>query len=111
MKWGVRRARRKETKQIKKDRKNASKYRRSLSDKELNDRISRLEKEKRLKQLTNEDLKPGRSEVSRILGQTGKKVLGTVATGIALYGIKFAITGQFNPQDAAGYVAPKPKNK
>ena len=130
MKWGVRKyqnedgtlteaGRRKRAKNIqrKKDnkkrmeRKKASDSRRLISDDELSKRIDRLQKEKRLKELTDEDLKPGRTAVKRFVKQHGGKVLGTAAVGAATYGLKVAITKDFNWKEAAQYITPKPKNK
>ena len=94
-----------------KDRKQASKNRRGLSDAELNKRIERLQTERRLKDLTDEDIAPGRTAVKQILTSSGKKVASTVITGAALYAIKAGLEGKFNAKEAAGYLAPKPKNK
>ena len=126
MKWGIRRyqnadgsltnAGRKRQAKInnkaqKKDRKAASKNRRTLSDADLKKRIERIKMEKQLKDLTAEDLNPGRKATSDILNSVGKKVAATVLTGAVLYGIKAAMTKQFNIAEAAKYMTPKPKNK
>ena len=63
MKWGVRRTEaqlararaKRENKETKKDRKAAVKNRRILSDSDINQRIDRLQKEQRLKDLTAQD--------------------------------------------------------
>lgn len=94
-----------------KERKQASKNRRNLSDAELNKRIERLQTERRLKDLTDEDIAPGRTAVKRILTSSGKKVASTVVTGTVLYAIKAGLEGKFSAKEAATYIAPKPKNK
>ena len=61
----------------------AAKYSSLLSDKELDKRIKRLEKEKRLRELTASELTPGKKAVSGFLSKHGDKVaaiiIGTVA--------------------------------
>ena len=119
MKWGKRRtkaqlerARQKaEDKAVKKARKQDVKNRRLLSDKELQDKINRIEKERKLKELTAEDVAPGKKAVSDILASSGKKAATTIATGAILYGVKAAMTKKFDVSDAASYMTPKPKNK
>lgn len=126
MKWGVRRYQNKDgsltnagrkrqakadDKAQRKDRKTASKNRRTLSDAELRKRTERLRMEKQLKDLTDEDLKPGRKATSEILKKVGRNVAVPVLTGAALYGIKAAMTKNFDVSEAAKYMTPKPKNK
>lgn len=67
--------------------------------------------EKRLKDLTDEDLNPGRKATSEVMKNVGKKVATTVIAGAAIYGVKAALTKHFDPVEAAKYMAPKPKNK
>ena len=64
-----------------KDRKHAMKNASLLSDKELDRRIKRLEKEKRLKELSEASLTPGKKMANEILTQNGKKVIG-IAVGM-----------------------------
>lgn len=129
MKWGVRRFEGKNGKLTPAGKKRYSKKRRTpsqvkvdqmrkdvknrhtLSDKDLDAKINRLRKENELTRLTNENLNSGRAEVSGILKSSGKQVLGKVATGVGLYAVKVALTKKFDLADAAGYLAPKPKNK
>ncbi len=88
MKWGIRRyqnsdgtlteagkkrARSAEKKAIKDDRKRASKDRSLLSDKELDTRIKRLEKEKRLRELTEQEVRRSKKYTDDILQNTGKQ--------------------------------------
>lgn len=119
---GYRVSKRKEYKQEKSIAKNAkkyskkeakirSKYRTGLTDKNLTDQISRMEKEKKLKQLTSENLNPGRREVSHFLSSNGKKVLGTVLVGASLYGAKKLVEKKFGKEAAefVSYGGPKKK--
>lgn len=121
MKWGVRRTpeqlgRKKPSekaldRQRKKQMKKNVKRRRLLSDQELSYAISRIEKEKRLRELTREEIGYGKKRARSVLSSIGSKTLMTVASGASIYAVKYAITKEFNPKEFAGYVAPKPKNK
>lgn len=124
MKWGVRRTpeqleraskkkqEKKAEKAIKKDRKAASRSRRRLSDKELADRIKRLENEKKLKDLTKKDTQPGRQAVKKALKSVAKNpVVRNFAIGAGAYAVKVALTKQFDVKEAAAYVAPNPHKK
>lgn len=110
MKWGVRRyenpdgtltdsgkkryRNKKERKALKKERKSkwkAVRNRSILSEKELSDRIRKLDLEKKLKNMTEEQLAPGRTAVKKVLGDVGKRVASTLLTGAALYTIKKAV--------------------
>ena len=123
MKWGVRRtpaqlakangkAKRKSEDNAKKsDMKKAVKSRRTLSDADLKKRIERIKMEKQLKDLTAEEISPGKKFVSEVLSSSGKKVATALVTGAVLYGTKAALTNQFYIKELAGYMTPKPKNK
>ena len=106
MKWGVTKGKRTS---VRSERKATSKKRRGLSDAELKKRVERLQSEKKLKDLTDADIAPGRSAVKRILSSSGEKAAKTIVSGAILLAVKTAVTKEFNPKDAAGYVAPKPK--
>ena len=95
----------------KRERANASKNRRQLSDEELNKRVKRLEQEKKLKNLTDEDVAPGRTAVKNFLKSTGGRVLTTAAVGGLVYAGHYAMTGKFDPQQAANYIFPNPNKK
>ena len=125
-KWGVRRFQNKDgsltkagKERIKEDsnqsekqqRKEASKNRRTLSDADLKKRIERMELERRMKDLTDKDVSPGKAFISDVLSNSGKRVATTVFTGAALYVIKAGLEGKINWKEAAQYLAPKPKNK
>lgn len=100
MKWGVRRtpaqlakangkAKRKSEDNAKKsDMKKAVKSRRTLSDADLKKRIERIKMEKQLKDLTAEEISPGKKFVSEVLSSSGKKVATALVTGAVLYGTK-----------------------
>ena len=81
------------------DMKTASKNRRSLSIEEIQKRIERIKLERQLKDLTDEELAPGRKFVKDIMSQSGKKALATIATGAMLYGAKAAVSKQFNAKE------------
>ena len=143
MKWGVRRYRNKdgsltaegkarakkradkaETHDKKEEYKQASKNRRNLSDEELSKRIKRLENEKKLKKLTEDNTRStGGKMVREILNDSGKKVVkAAVAGGVALLG-KAIIEGSFSggafnpnlakidPSEMARYLFPNPNKK
>ena len=126
MKWGIRRYRNKDgtlttagkkrlskdkDKAEKKERKVALKNRRSLSDVDLKKKIERLKMEKEFKNLTEEDIYPGRKYVGEIMSSAGKKALTVVAAGTMAYGVKVAMTKEFNIKEAAGYIAANPNKK
>ena len=101
----------------KNDARAAVRNRRTMSDEELDARIKRLEKEKKLKELTEDDIAPGKKFVKSVMRDSGKKVATTVVTGAALYAVKAALNKKADPKwkvdlsDLAGYVSTKPKSK
>lgn len=128
MRWGVRRyqnkdgsltpagkkraeeiAIKKEDDQIKQDRRADSRNRRRLDDKTLMERIGRLQNEKKLKDLTDEEINPGRAAAKDILKKAGIATATTVLTGGILFAVKSVIAGKFDPVDMLSYVTPKPK--
>lgn len=122
MKWGVRRyqnpdgsltpaGRKRYDKQVMASRKADVKNRRTLSDSEIEQKIKRLESEKKLKNLTEEDLSPGRKAASDILKSAGNKVLTAAAAGAAAYAVKVAMTKKFDVKEAASYIVPNPNKK
>lgn len=64
-----------------------------LSDAELNERINRLQNEKKLRELVESEVKPGRTAVAKILKGSALAVLGTVATAGLTYALKTASKG------------------
>lgn len=126
MKWGVRRYQNKdgtltsagkkhynkvENKEIKKARKQDVKNRRKLSDADLKKKIERLQTEKKFKDLTNDDISPGKTMASNILRSAGTKVLTAAVAGATAYAVKAAMTKKFDLAEAAKYVAPNPNVK
>ena len=115
MKWGIRRyenedgtlteaGKKRYNKQVKKDLKKRNKEwnkeASNVSDKELDDRINRLKKEKQLKELTA----PGKTFVSQVMSDAGKRVLTTAIAGAALYAGKAFITKKFNVDELGSAV-------
>ena len=72
----------------KKRNKEWNKNRSNMSDKELNDAIDRLKKEKQL----HDAIHPGEKYAKDIMSDVGKKVLVTAISGAALYGGKYFIS-------------------
>lgn len=119
MKWGIRRYQNPDgtltaagkKRAAKQARKQDYKNRRNLSDKELNDKLDRLQKEKRFKELSREDIQPGRTAVKNFLKSSGGKVLYTAAIGGLAYAGKAAMTGKVDLDQAATYLFPNPNAK
>jgi len=118
MKWGVRKGfvsptvtrTNKETK-VRAKRKDARRRRQVLSDKDLDQLVNRLQKEKKLKELLDGDLAPGRTATKKILASATGVVAGVALAGGMKYGIKAAMTKSFDIKEAASYVIPTPKKK
>lgn len=96
---------------MKKNRKEAYKNRRLLSDAELQARISRLNLEKQFRSLSRQDLHPGIEIVTDVLGVAGPQAMKTMTSGAILYGAKVGMTRKFSWEEAADYITPKPKKK
>lgn len=92
MRWGVRRYldSRKERRAQRKERRKLRKSIRGMSNKELQDHLTRIQNEKKLRDLIDEDTQPGRTAVKRALATTGKVVLGAALTGVAMHLVKTA---------------------
>lgn len=98
MKWGQRkdavktsiskrRTQNKQLRSIKKKRRQADRLRSTLSDKELDRRVKRLEKEERLHTLTKKNVNTGRTETSKILKRAGATIATTALVGAGTYAI------------------------
>jgi len=118
MKWGVRRyensdgtlteagkkryskkdKKKEARKKARNDRWDAVKNRSTMTAEELDKRIRKLELEKRLKSLTEEQLAPGRTATKKVLGDVGKRVASTLLTGASLYAIKKAVFNKAYPK-------------
>jgi hypothetical protein len=102
MHWGIRnRIQRRRTKKETRTRAAREQLllrRRQISDTDLKTFVERLNNEKKLKALINEDLKPGRTAVKKFLGSTGGRVAATVATGAATVAVKYAVERKLTPK-------------
>ena len=67
--------------------------------------------EKQLKELTNDDINPGRNYVHDLLKSTGKKVIPVMLAGAASYAAKAAMEKKFDIKEAAKYIAANPNKK
>ena len=97
---------------IKKERLKDSRNRFKISSDKLKEKIARLETEKRLKDLTYEQIAPGRKAAKEVLAQIGKRTVSSVLSGAALYGIKTLISKQYDKRELANavyYGGPKKK--
>lgn len=108
MKWGVRkdskasrpRKPRKES-ATERIRRNALARRRTLKSSDLDMLVKRLESEKRLKTLLNEDLNPGRAFVNETLRKVGPKLATAVVTGAGMYVVRGVLTKEWGLSDLA----------
>lgn len=95
----------------KRSRKKSLKSIRGLTDEELTKRIERIKLEKKYKDLTMEDIAPGKKTVNEILGSSGKKVATMAVTGAMAYAVKVALTKKFDAKEAANYIGANPNKK
>lgn len=102
MRWGVKRGivksgaeRTSREDKVRAKRKDAKRRRQVLSDKDLDGLVKRLEQEKKLKTLLDDDLAPGRTVTKKLLANAGTKVVGTVAAGVGVWAVKTALEGGF----------------
>lgn len=65
------------------ERRKADKYSSLLSDKELDKRIRRLEKEKRLRELTASEVNSGKKATNEFLSKYGNQIAGIVIAAVA----------------------------
>ena len=77
----------------------------SMSDSEIQSRIKRLEMEKRLSTLSNEDRNPGMNFVKNALKDSGKQVLTTVGKNAMIGGLRYATDKSFTGKDFAKSLA------
>ena len=80
------------------------KNRSTMSDKDLDAAIKRLEKEQRLHELTKKEVNAGREYANQIMQDVGKKVITTAAAGALLYAGKAWISGKFDAGELASAV-------
>lgn len=84
----------------------------TFTTKELRKRIEKIQLEKQLRELTNEELYPGRKAVYQALSNIGTKVATTAISGGLLYGISAAVSGKFDIKELGSslyYGGPKKK--
>lgn len=74
--------------------KNAS----QLSDKELTDQILRLQREKQLKDLTNQSVAPGRKRVKDFLARHGDLALSAAITAGVTIAVNKQVKDRFDPR-------------
>ncbi len=126
-KWGVRRYQNKdgtrtaagkkrerfndEDKQVRDERRSEVKKRRTMTDDDIRKRIARMKLEREYKDLVDSDTAPGRKFVSEVLSSGTKKALTVAAAGTLAYGVKAAMTKEFNLKEAASYIAANPNKK
>lgn len=126
-KWGIRRFQNEDgsltaagkAHQEKMERKNAAdqkksdvKNRGTFTTKQLREKIEKIQLEKQLRELTNEELYPGRKAVYQALSNIGTKVATTAISGGLLYGISAAVSGKFDIKELGSslyYGGPKKK--
>lgn len=127
MKWGVRRYQNKDGSLTNRGKKrysdpetnSTSKHkrrkdcdnRRKLTDDQLKKKIERLKMEKEFKQLSMEDISPGKQYVKKILSSAGTKSLTVAASGAMSYALKGMLTKEWNAKEAAKYVGANPNQK
>lgn len=85
--------------------------RRKLTDDQLKKKIERLKMEKEFKQLSMEDISPGKQYVKKILSSAGTKSLTTAASGGMSYILKAMLSKEWNAKEAAKYVGANPNQK
>lgn len=124
MKWGIRRYQNKDgtltaagkqrdraqnrkqaRKEINKSRKSASKNRSLMSDAELDRRIKRLEKEKKLRELTESEVSPGKSYAKKAMDRYGSQVAAAFVGAGAGMAIKAGKS--YLDKRGLGFVQPK----
>lgn len=111
-KWGIRRfqnadgsltaAGKQRVSEIKK--RTDSKNRGTLTNAQLKAKIERLQMEKQLRELTNQEVNSGKVYAQKILKDVGSRVLTTVATGAVLYAGKAAVSGTFDTKEFANAI-------
>lgn len=96
-------------KQIKAERNAANRRRSLLSNEELDRRIKRLEKEKRLRELTTSEVNAGRTQAIKTLDSYGKTALRAVI-GIGTGGVKEGAKDVIK-SETVSYINKKRRNK
>lgn len=94
-------AERRQIQEVKKQRKEDAHKRTLLTDKELDAKIERLSKEKRLKELTDSEVSPGKQFVKDITGITGRKVAVAALTTVTAAVVANKLGGEVHKGRAA----------
>lgn len=89
MKWGVRKD--PATEHIRNQRYGVVQNRQALSEKQLDSYIRRLEKERRVKDLTEDQLNPGKRIAKDIAAQSGGAVVTAVVGTAAAFGVSMLL--------------------
>ena len=76
----------------------ALKNRRELSDSDIKDFTSRLQSEKQLKALLDEDVSPGRTFIKKVMSDAGKQAATKLATNAITYGTTKTIGKAFGSE-------------
>ncbi len=106
MKWGVRTKRGSAAKKSRRgtNRTTYAKHPANLSTHDLEQRIRRMEIEKRYNQLNSREVSRGEKMATQVLTQVGTGVAATVLTGAALYGVKSGLAQKWGHKVAGQIV-------
>lgn len=74
------------------------KNRRELSDSDIKDFTSRLQSEKQLKALLDEDVSPGRTFIKKVMSDAGKQAATKLATNAIIYGTSKTVGKAFGSE-------------
>lgn len=107
MKWGIRRyqnadgtlttaGKQRQSEQKKRD---DVRKRGTLTNAQLKAKIERIQLERQLRTLTEQEIYPGKAIARDILKSIGQKTITTIGTGALLYAGKAAITKEFNSKE------------
>lgn len=77
----------------------------TLTNDDIKARIERIQLEKQLRELTEAEIRPGRTKAMKIVEEVGTKVAKTALTGAALYGLKTLASKTFNSRDFGDSIA------
>lgn len=94
----------KDLRDIKKQRLKDVRKRFKMSPEELKKKIDILENEKRFKELTYEQVAPGRKAAKEVLANVAKKTATTALSGAALYALKAYLSGKIDKKELANAV-------
>lgn len=90
--------------EIKKQRLKDVRKRFKMTPEELKEKIDILENEKRFKELTYEQVAPGRKAAKEALANVAKKTATTALSGAALYALKAYLSGKIDKKELANAV-------